>query len=186
MILVDPVGALAALGLERLNRVTGVFMVPAIAPRTVCFCQPIFYIISARVAFSLPLQHRQDLSGYAALASADGLRARQAGLLTPGDLSWALGKLSRAERCRLARQRRYSWAVKQRNSAEFVEHNRLLNWMKGAGVQTAYQAQPHTPRQWALRRMIATLATGTIRPGAADCGSAGRSADCPTAGRSSA
>ena len=44
------------------------FIAPAMNPRTVCFCQPIFSMISANRGTALALEHRDHLGGLAALA----------------------------------------------------------------------------------------------------------------------
>jgi hypothetical protein len=44
------VRALPVRGLERLHRVAAFFIAPAMKPRTVCFCQPMVFIISDSVA----------------------------------------------------------------------------------------------------------------------------------------
>src|ERR1035441_10256002 len=50
MLLVNPVGTFAALGLKDSTVYPAFFIAPAMKPLTVCFCQPILSMISARVA----------------------------------------------------------------------------------------------------------------------------------------
>ena len=50
MLLADAVRSLAPLGLEGLNDVAGLFIAPAMNPRTVCLCQLMVVVISSIVA----------------------------------------------------------------------------------------------------------------------------------------